>query len=87
MKKLSILPQYGPNTTKSDRLAKQLGLSDGRETSWLVLEFVFLAGICHNGLYGGEDNSLAAIEEGIDDGQEAPRKISGRYGFLSLIPK
>jgi hypothetical protein len=87
VKKLSILPQYGPNTTKSDRSANQSGLGDGHGGSWFVLEFVFLAGICHNGLYGGKNNSLAAMEEGIDDRKEAPRKISGRYGFFSLIPK
>jgi hypothetical protein len=44
--------------------------------------------MCHKGLYGGADNSLAAslAVEGIDDYKEAPRKNRGRYGLKSSIP-
>jgi hypothetical protein len=86
VKKLSILAKNGPKTTTSDRSANQSGLGDGHGGSWFVLGFVFLAGMCHKGLYGGANNSLAAIEEGIDDYKEAPRKKRGRYGLKSSIP-
>jgi len=86
VKKSSIFAKKGPKTTKSDRSANQSGLGDGHGGSWFVLGFVFLAGMCHKGLYGGEHNSLAVTEEGIDDDKEAPRKKRGRYGLKSSIP-
>ncbi|MDY6803219.1 MAG: hypothetical protein SXA11_05360 [Cyanobacteriota bacterium] len=85
MKKLSILPQQGPKITTSDRSARQLGQGDGKGILLFVLEFVFLASMCHKGLHGGGSDSSAEIER-IDDNKEAPRKTSGRYGLISPIP-